>query len=81
MSESYSDLESDVKAIDRVRQAHVAAVNSTNAEAWVTMFTEDGVQMPPFAPANIGKKMMINWVRGFLDVFVDRKSTRLNSSH
>ena len=31
---------------------------------------EDGVQMPPFAPANIGKKMMINWVRGFLDVFV-----------
>jgi len=60
MSESYSDLESDVKAIDRVRQAHVAAVNSTNAEAWVTMFTEDGVQMPPFAPANIGEKMMIN---------------------
>jgi len=69
MSESYSDLESDVKAIDRVRQAHVAAVNSTNAEAWVTMFTEDGVQMPPFAPANIGKKMMINWIRGFLDLF------------
>ena len=70
MSKSYSDLESDVKAIDRVRQAHVAAVNSTNAEAWVMMFTEDGVQMPPFAPANIGKNMMINWVRGFLDVFV-----------
>ena|ERR1041385_8081037 len=25
--------------------------------------------MPPFAPANIGKEMMINWVRGFMDVF------------
>ena len=69
MSKAYSNLETDLKGIDRVRQTHVAAVNSTNAEAWVTMFTEDGVQMPPFAPANIGKKMMINWIRGFLDLF------------
>jgi uncharacterized protein (TIGR02246 family) len=69
MSKTYSNVESDLKAMDQVRQAHVAAVNSTNAEAWVTMFTEDGVQMPPFAPANVGKKMMINWIRGFLDVF------------
>jgi uncharacterized protein (TIGR02246 family) len=69
MSKPYSSLESDAKAIDRVRQTHVDAVNSTNAEAWVTMFTEDGVQMPPFARANVGKKMMIDWVRGFLDVF------------
>src|SRR5215470_13433514 len=68
MSKTYSN-HGDLRAMDRVRQAHVAAVNSTNAEAWIAMFTEDGVQMPPFAPANIGKKMMINWVRGFLDVF------------
>ncbi len=69
MSKPCSKLEADLKAIDRVRQTHVAAVNSTNAEAWVTMFTEDGVQMPPFAPANIGKEMMTNWVQGFLDLF------------
>jgi uncharacterized protein (TIGR02246 family) len=69
MSKSHRNLESDLKVMDQVRQTHVAAVNSTNAEDWVEMFTEDGVQMPPFAPANIGRKMMINWVRGFLDVF------------
>jgi uncharacterized protein (TIGR02246 family) len=59
----------DLKAIDRVRKSHVGAVNSTNAEAWITMFTDDGVQMPPSAPANIGKKMMLNWIQGFLELF------------
>jgi ketosteroid isomerase-like protein len=50
--------EIDLRAIDRVRDAHVAALNSGNGDAWVAQFTEDGVQMPPNAPANMGVTMI-----------------------
>lgn len=42
--------EADLEAIDRVRDAHIAALNAGDAEAWVAQFTDDGVQMPPTRP-------------------------------
>jgi ketosteroid isomerase-like protein len=42
--------ETDLEAIDRVRDAHVAALNAGDAEVWVAQFTDDGVQMPPTRP-------------------------------
>ena len=38
--------ETDLEAIDRVRETHVAALNASDAEAWAAQFTDDGVQMP-----------------------------------
>jgi uncharacterized protein (TIGR02246 family) len=61
--------ETDLEAIDRVRAAHVAALNAGDAEAWAAQFTDDGVQMPPNAPANIGKAMIRSWAGAFLDQF------------
>jgi len=61
--------ETDLEAINRVRDAHVAALNSGNAGAWAEQFTEDGVQMPPNAPANVGRTMIESWSRPFLDQF------------
>lgn len=61
--------ETDLEAIDRVREAHVAAVNAGDAEAWVAQFTDDGVQMPPNAPTNVGRTMIGSWSRAFLDQF------------
>jgi len=55
--------------IDRTRQAHLAALNSGNADAWADAFTADGVQMPPNAPANAGREAIRPWVRGFLGAF------------
>jgi uncharacterized protein (TIGR02246 family) len=59
----------DLEAIDRVREAHVAALNAGDAEAWVAQFTDDGVQMPPNAPANVGRTMIGSRSRAFLDQF------------
>jgi uncharacterized protein (TIGR02246 family) len=59
----------DLEAIDRVRDAHVAAVNAGSAEAWAEQFADDGVQMPPNAPANVGKTMIRSWSQAFLDQF------------
>ena len=53
--------ETELEAIDRVREAHVAALNSGDAEAWVAQFTDDGVQMPPNEPANVGRTMIRLW--------------------
>ncbi len=59
----------DLEAIDRVRDAHVAALNAGDVEAWVAQFTDDGVQMPPNAPANVGRTMIRSWSQAFLDQF------------
>jgi uncharacterized protein (TIGR02246 family) len=61
--------ETDLEAIDRVRDAHVAALNTGDAEAWVAQFTDDGVQMPPNAPANVGRTMIGSWSQAFLAQF------------
>ena len=61
--------ETDLEAIDRVRETHVAALNAGDAEAWAAHFTDDGVQMPPNAPANVGRTMIGSWSRAFLDQF------------
>jgi uncharacterized protein (TIGR02246 family) len=61
--------ETDLEAIDRVRAAHVAALNAGDAEAWAAQFTDDGVQMPPNAPVNAGRTMIGSWSRAFLDQF------------
>ena len=60
---------SELEAIDRVREAHVAALNAGDVDAWVGQFTEDAVQMPPHFPANIGKQAIRAWNQGFLNLF------------
>jgi uncharacterized protein (TIGR02246 family) len=63
------DAEVDVTGIQRVREAHVAALNAGDVDAWVSLFTEDGVQMPPNAPANVGREAIRAWSRAFLGAF------------
>jgi len=61
--------ESAVHAIDKAREAHVAALNSGDAAGWVAGFTDDGVQMPPGFPANAGTAAIRAWAQGFLAQF------------
>src|SRR5713226_1065889 len=60
---------SDLEAIERVRNAHVAALNAGDVDAWVGEFAEDAVQMPPHFPANLGKPAVRAWSQGFLNLF------------
>jgi uncharacterized protein (TIGR02246 family) len=59
----------EAQAIDRVREAHIAAMNAGNVDAFVGVFSEDAVQMPPNAPANAGKAAIRAWIGGFLTPF------------
>jgi uncharacterized protein (TIGR02246 family) len=57
------------QAIDRTRDAHVAALNRGDADAWAAAFTADGVQMPPHFPANVGRDSIRAWSAAFLGAF------------
>lgn len=65
----FDPLESDAAVIDRVREAHVAALNAGDAAGWTGVFTADAVQMPPNAPANIGRANIRSWAEAFLGAF------------
>ena len=57
------------EALKRTREAHVAALNSGDVDGWAGAFSEDGVQMPPNAPANVGRDNMRAWSGAFLGAF------------
>jgi uncharacterized protein (TIGR02246 family) len=59
----------DTSAIDRVREAHIGAMNQGNVDAFVGVFSEDAVQMPPNFPANTGRGAIRGWITAFLEPF------------
>jgi uncharacterized protein (TIGR02246 family) len=61
--------EADRSAIDRVREAHVAALNQGDADAFAAVFSEDAVQMPPNEPANVGRDAIRAWAQGLMSLF------------
>jgi len=56
----------DLPTIDRLREAHTAALNQGSADAWAGVFSEDAVQMPPNAPPNVGRATIRAWGQAFL---------------
>ena len=55
--------------LDRTREAHVAALNAGDVDAWVACFAADAVQMPPNAPPNVGTEHIRAWSGGLLAAF------------
>ena len=55
--------------LDRTRDAHVAALNADDPDAWVACFTPDAVQMPPNDPPNLGTENIRSWSGGMLAAF------------
>ena len=64
------------QVIERTREAHVAALNSGDVDAWAAAFANDGVQMPPNFPANVGRDNIQAWSEAFLGAFSRRVLTR-----
>jgi len=53
-------------AVDRARNAHIAAVNASDIDAAAGQFTSDGVLLPPGAPPLNGTAAIRGW---FTQVF------------
>jgi hypothetical protein len=70
----------EAQAIERTREGHVAALNSGDVDGWVAAFADNGVQMPPNFPANVGRDNIHAWSVAFLGAFqAEFRSRRFRS--
>ena len=60
---------SEAQAIDRTRETHVDALNRGDGGGWAAAFADDAVQMPPNAPANVGKDQIRAFCGAMLGAF------------
>ncbi len=51
-------MEDDINAIKGVLGQLEASCNSGDFDLWISLWADDGVQMPPDAPARIGKEQI-----------------------
>ena len=48
----------DITAINEVLPQYAVAVNTGDFDLWISLWADDGVQMPPDTPARIGKEQI-----------------------
>ena len=68
-SESSSDTQADEEAINAIWSTYESSLEAGDIEAWLSLWTEDGVQMPPNEPPVIGKNQLRTRNGGALDIF------------
>ena len=56
-------------AADNIFARYAASLNAGDADAWATLWAEDGVQMPPDEPPVTGKAQIREKLRGVLAQF------------
>jgi uncharacterized protein (TIGR02246 family) len=54
---------------NKLWKEYSASLNAGDAERWIALWTEDGVQMPPDEPAVVGKARLRDRIRAALDRF------------
>lgn len=61
--------DSDIQAIQHIREATMKAENAGDADFFASACTEDVVVMPPGMPAVAGRDAAVAFMRGFLGQF------------
>jgi len=56
-------------AVNAAFQEYSASLGAGDADRWIALWTEDGVQMPPGAPPNVGKEIIHSGLQGALGIF------------
>jgi uncharacterized protein (TIGR02246 family) len=57
-SESKTDVASDIAEIKKLEGLYDSSINNGNLDLWISLWTDDGISMPPNTPAVIGKKQI-----------------------
>jgi len=66
MRESANEVGKTVAALYREYEASVLA---GDVERWVAQWVEDGVQLPPDFPMNVGRDQIREWMEGMFESF------------
>ena len=60
----------DLAAIREKMKQFAIAINTGDLNGWISMWTEDGIQMPPGTPARIGKEQIRAGMKPAFDQFI-----------
>jgi len=60
----------DLAAIGAVMEQYAVTLGAGDFEGWISLWTDDGIQMPPGTPARIGKKQIRAKVKPAFDKFI-----------
>ncbi|MFC1786410.1 YybH family protein, partial [Candidatus Neomarinimicrobiota bacterium] len=61
------DAEADITAIKELLNKYVVAFNTGDFDSWISLWADDGIQMPPGAPARTGKAQIIEAMKPLFD--------------
>ena len=67
--EEASTTEADVEAINNVVDQHVSAINSGDAAAEASLYTNDAIKMPTNQPVVTGNEAIRSWTQNMIDQF------------
>ncbi len=68
-SEDGPNTEADTAAINAIWSTYVSSLEAGDIDGWLSLWTEDGVQMPPNEPPVIGKDQLRQRNGAALDLF------------
>lgn len=57
------------QAVDEIWRDYTASVSAGDAEAWIKLWDDEGIQLPPGAPANVGKAAILQGITGDFEAF------------
>ena len=70
MTESFSsDAEADIAAVQSIWPQYCAALIDGDMDRWISLWIDDGVQMPPDTPAKTGKQNIREAMQPLLDLY------------
>jgi uncharacterized protein (TIGR02246 family) len=69
-SKTETNTDADVAAINGIWETYSSSLNDGDIDSWLSLWTEDGVQMPPNEAPVIGKDQLRQRNGGALDLFV-----------
>ncbi|KPJ60454.1 MAG: hypothetical protein AMJ46_06885 [Latescibacteria bacterium DG_63] len=66
------DVEADISAIKEIGNQYAVACNTGDLDLYISLWTDNGVQMPPDAPAVMGKEQIRAGMKPLFDQFILR---------
>ena len=57
------------EAVPEILQSYVETLMAGDADRWIQSWTEDGVQMPPDSPMNVGRQVIYECMSAWLDAY------------